>query len=65
MEESGGRMGDLLQVLRGIDAPSEQCENSDAMTGDEVATDVRTDAVVELLSGVSDDASDCESECDS
>jgi len=44
----------------------EQCENSDAMTGDEVATDLRTDAVDEVLNGVSDDdASDCESECDS
>ena len=43
MEGSGGE-GDLLQGLRGIDAPSEQCENFDGMTGDEVATDVRTDA---------------------
>ena len=63
MEEHGRGMRDLLQVLKGIDAPSEQCENSDVMTGDEVATDVRRDVVDdELLSGVSDDdASDCDS----
>ena len=41
-----------------------KCDNSEVMTGDKVVTDVRTDAVDELLSGVSDDdASDCESEC--
>ena len=56
--------GRLAPSSQGIDAPSKQCENSDAMTGDEVATGVRTDAVVdELLSGVSDDdASDCDSQ---
>ena len=40
-------------MVRFVSVNSE-CENSDAKTGDEVATDVMTDAIDELLNGASE-----------